>query len=83
MELTEKQHEIFKKVKSAWDRVGEGRNVDDETLKRIIIFADTNNDGFKRVSLIGSDEVHLVPIEDIIIHGLKSSDLDKYPTEDI
>lgn len=82
MELTEKQHEIFKKVKTAWEgRVGVG-NADNEALKRIIILADTNNDGFKRVSRIGSDKVHLVPIEDIFIQGLKSSDLDKYPTEE-
>lgn len=82
-ELTEKQYEIFKKVKATWEKRVGVDNVDDEalkTLKRIIILADTDNDGLKRVSLIGSDKVH--PIEDIILYGLRSSDLDEYPTED-
>ena len=81
-ELTEKQQEIFEKVKAAWgERVGKG-NVDEDGLKRIITIADIDNDGLKRVSLIGSDKVHLVPIEDIILNGLKGTDIDKYPAEE-
>lgn len=80
-ELTEKQQGIFEKVKAAWEeRVGKG-NVDEEGLKRIIIVADTDKDSLKRVSLIGSDKVHLVPIEEIILNGLKGTDIGKYPTE--
>ena len=82
VELTEKQQEIFEKVKAAWEeRVGKG-NVDEEGLKRIIIVADTDKDGLKRVSLMGSDKVHLVPIEAIILNGLKGSDIDKYPMDE-
>lgn len=81
-ELTEKQQGIFEKVKSAWEeRVGKG-NVDEEGLRRIIIVADTDKDGLKRISLIGSDKVHLVPIEEIILNGLKGTDIDKYPVDD-
>ena len=80
--LTEKQQEIFEKVKAAWEeRVGKG-NVDEEGLKRIIIVADTDKDGLKRISLIGSDKVHLVPIEEIILNGLEGTDIDKYPMDD-
>ncbi|GAI81226.1 unnamed protein product [marine sediment metagenome] len=49
-ELTEKQYEIFKKVKATWEKRVGVDNVDDEalkTLKRIIILADTDNDGLK------------------------------------
>ena len=83
VELTEKQQEIFEKVKATWEERGGKGNVDEERLKRIIIVADTDKDGLKRISLIGSDKIHLVPIEEIILNGLKSSDVDKYPMDDL
>lgn len=73
-ELTEKQQEIFEKAKTAWEeRVGKG-NVDEEGLKRIIIIADTHNDGLKRISPIGSDKVHLVPMEEERINSLDENE---------
>ena len=37
-------------------------------------------DGLKQVKIIGEEKCHLVPIEDIILHDLKASELqEKYP----
>ena len=80
-QMTLIQTEIFKKVKGEWEkRIGKG-NVDEFTLKNIIQIADVHGDGLKRVSLIGKKEVHLIPIEDIILAGLKAVDIKKYPVE--
>ena len=49
--------------------------VDEPFLKKIIRLANTDGDGFKRVSLMGKSATYLVPIEDFILYGLKASDL--------
>lgn len=51
-------------------------------LKRVIKMANVHGDGYKRVRRIGEDKVYLVPIENIILDGLKATELDKYPIED-
>jgi len=82
MDLTKRQQEIFEKVKADWGkRVGAG-NVNEDTLKRIIVDADTDGDGFKRVQKVGSKKTYLVPIEDILLIGVRVTDLEKYPTEE-
>lgn len=82
MELTERQQEIFENVKANWGkRVGTG-NVDEDLLKEIIILADTEGDGLKRIQKVGSKKTYLVPIEDILLIGVRTKDLDKYPTEE-
>jgi hypothetical protein len=81
MALTEIQQKIFDKVLEEWEkRVGLG-NVDKETLADIIKFADTDGDGKKRIGLFGETHLRLVPIEDIILNGVKGTDLEKYPFE--
>jgi benzoyl-CoA reductase/2-hydroxyglutaryl-CoA dehydratase subunit BcrC/BadD/HgdB len=81
VELTKLQQKIFDKVKKEWEqRVGKG-HVDDNALKDIILFADTNKDGKKRVVSMETGKTHLVPIEDIILSGLKSNELENYPIE--
>lgn len=42
-------------------------------LKNIIEMADTNGDGYKRVTV--GDKTYLVPIEDIICFGIKAEDV--------
>ena len=81
IELTDVEQKIFVKVIAEYHR----RNIvpDDEYLKKIIKLGNTNGDGYKRVSRIGGDKTYLVPIEDIILHGLKATDLDKYPTIEV
>ena len=68
---------IFKKIKKEWEkRVGKG-NIDEPSLRRIIIMADTDNNGKKKVTIDGI--TYLVPIEDIILDGIKGTDIEKYP----
>ena len=77
IELSEVQQKIFYDVKAEWERrVGKGR-IDEGRLKRTILMADTNGDGKKRVVVSG--KTHLVPISDIILHGLQAVEIDKYP----
>ena len=82
IELTEIQEGIFEKVKSNWEeRVGRG-NVDEDVLKKIIVISDIHGDGKKRVKRRETGELFLVPIEDILLIGVKEEELDKYPKED-
>ena len=80
VELTEVEQKIFDKIIAEYHR----RNIipDEEYLKKIIKLGNTNGDGYKRVSKIGEDKIYLVPIETIILHGLRAQDLDKYPVEE-
>lgn len=71
------QMKIFNKILKVWEkRVGKG-NVDEIGLIQIIKIADTNGDGKKRIIING--ETHLVPIEDIILDGIRGTDVPKYP----
>ena len=69
--------------KKIFDSVVQKHNgpVDEAYLKRIIRLANTNGDGYKRICRIGETKTHLVPIEDIILYGVKAWELDKYPFE--
>jgi hypothetical protein len=50
-------------------------------LIKVIRLGNTNGDGYKRICRIGETKMHLVPIEDIILYGVKAQELDKYPFE--
>ena len=80
VELTEVEQKIFDKVIAEYHK----RELipDEEYLKKIIKLGNTDGDGYKRVSKIGGDKTYLVPIETIILCGLRAEDLDKYSTED-
>ena len=69
-ELTDVEKRIFDTVIAKHTSL-----VNESFLKRIIKLANTEGDGFKRVSLIGKNATYLVPIEDFILYGLKASDL--------
>lgn len=78
VDLTDVEQKIFDKVKEAYKERGV-TTLPWDLYKKIIKMANTNGDGYKRVSRIGEDKTHLVPIETIILCGLREQDIDKYP----
>lgn len=79
----EKAKEIFGKIMKVWiKRHGKDKlnpiiiNSIRDMLKVI-----PDEDGCKRVINAGTGKTHLVPIEDIILDGLKGNELYKYPIE--
>lgn len=78
-ELTDVEQKIFDKIIAEYHKRGKIPN--EEYLKKIIRLGNTDGDGFKRVIRMGEDKTYLVPIETIILHGLRAQDLDKYPVE--
>lgn len=77
----ETEERIFNAVKRRWERdVGKG-NVDERKLRRAIRLFNTDGDGLKRVVFLPTGKTHLVPIEDIMLDGLKSGDINGYPVE--
>jgi len=80
-ELTEIEQKIFDRVKEEY--IGKGITpVDGPYLKRVIKLANVDGDGYKRVTRMDRpDRTYLVPIEDIILYGIKAEELDKYPVE--
>jgi hypothetical protein len=75
-----KADEIFNKVKAEWIKRHEEVNLDPEKLKQLkmVLKHCPDEDGLKRVSVIGG-KTHLVPYEEIILNGLKGTDVEKYP----
>lgn len=80
VELTEVEQKIFDKVIAEYHKCDQ--IPDEEYLKKIIKLANTNGDGYKRVIRMGEDKTYLVPIEEIILNGLKATELDKYLVEE-
>ena len=79
LKMSNIQRDIFYTIKKEWEkRVGRG-NVDEVALARIILISDTDRNGYKKITNIGTGKTHLVPIEDIILDGIKGFELDKYP----
>lgn len=71
------QMKIFNKILKVWEeKVGKG-NVDEIGIIQIIKIADVHGDGKKRIKVNG--ETHLVPIEDIVLDGIRGTDVSKYP----
>jgi hypothetical protein len=77
--LTDVEKRIFDKVVDEYKK--RGLIADEDYLIRIIKLGNTEGDGFKRISRIGEDKTFLVPIEDIILYGVKAEELDKYEVE--
>jgi len=80
-ELTEIEQKIFDRVMAEYNK--RGITPDDEMyLKAIIRLGNVHGDGYKRVTRMDRpDRTYLVPIEDIILYGIKAEELDKYPVE--
>lgn len=75
---------IFAKVRTEWvKRFGE-KKLNKKTLELVneLIRTLPDEDGLKRVENLETGKVHLVPVEDIILNGLKGDDLYKYPVEE-
>ena len=76
-----KADEIFARVKKEWIRRHGEDNLDPEKLAvtRKMIDLVPDEDGCKRVTLGETGKTYLVPIETIILDGLKGTELEKYP----
>jgi len=76
-----KANQIYKKILDFWiNRYGK-ENLDREKLKalRKMLNLMPDEDGMKRVTNMETGKTYLVPIEDIILNGLKGEELTKYP----
>ena len=87
-----KVNEILEKVQEEWTKrlkngyytnVPKKANVDKsflETLRKMLKKC-PDEDGFKRVMSVETGKTHLVPYTDIILNGLKGTELHKYTIE--
>lgn len=80
VELTDVEQKIFDKVVAEYRKRKITHN--EGFLKMIIKMGNVHGDGYKRVIRSGEDKTYLVPIEDIILHGVKATELDKYLIEE-
>lgn len=78
-----KAKEIMDKCKKYWEEQHPGQKVSEEFLSAHEDFLKEcpDEDGLKRVHCIETNKVHLVPYEEIMLHGLKGADLSKFPVE--
>jgi len=81
----EKVKEILKKVEKVWKQRYPNHqkklNIRLKQLEQVLTMS-PHDDGYMRVSLAGENKVHLVPFEEMILNGLKGTDLHKYPIEE-
>jgi hypothetical protein len=78
-----KVNEILSKVIPIWiERYGMMLDPGKIQAIRNTLLMSPHNDGFMRVAVIGEKETHLVPFEDMILNGLKGSEVKKYPIEE-
>jgi len=83
---------ILKKVIAEWrerikkgtyDNISKSAKIDKtflESIRRMLVKC-PDDDGKKRVESMETGKTHLVPYEQIILYGLKGTDLYKYPLE--
>lgn len=74
--MKEHHKKILDKIVKRWKKMT-NKPIDKKSLLAIIEMADTDGDGKKRVIVNG--ETYLVPIEDIILDGIKAKEIGKYP----
>jgi len=79
----EKVTEIMGRICAGWEKKFGKDKLNPITIEatRESLRRSPFDDGFMRVSVGFSGEVHLVPFEDIILKGLKGEDVEKYPVE--
>ena len=80
----QKVNEIMQKLREGWrKKASEGARLDYIFLKGIrkLLEMCPDEDGLKRVLDGATGKTHLVPIEDMILNGLKQQDLKNYPVE--
>ena len=79
-----KVKQIVKKIEKVWTKRYPNQKKRLKTrLRQLeqVLKLSPYNDGFMRVSLVENKETHLVPFEEIILNGLRGSELHKYPIE--
>ena len=76
-----KVNEIMSKIMAVWIAKHGIQNIDPGKIQAVrnTLLMSPHNDGKMRVTLIGEEEAHLVPFEDMILNGLKGEDVKKYP----
>lgn len=78
----EKVNEIMEKIESNWkERIPKESTLNQEHLNniRILLKQSPHEDGKMPVALMDNpEEVYLIPIEDIILKGIKGKDILKY-----
>lgn len=74
-----KVNEIMGKVIKEWIKRYGKDNIDSMKTKatRDMLLLSPHDDGFMRVNVSGNEGTYLVPMEDIILDGLKGEDIPK------
>lgn len=80
MDREKVEDRIFNKIKREWEKIVGKGNVDTSILRKIIRISNTDDDGKKRITLMSTGKTYLIPIEAIILEGIRGCDLNKYPT---
>jgi len=76
-----KAKQIVENCVKEWNK--RGKKIDPgfpEFLEKTLIDC-PDEDGNKRVTMIGSNETHLVPYEHMILNGLKGKEVETFPIE--
>ncbi len=82
-EVIEIERRIFDKVADEYRKRGIVFSEEQvHFIKAIIKLGNVQGDGFKRCCRIGEKKTFLVPLEDIILFGVRAEDLDKYEVEE-
>lgn len=76
MNLTESEQKIFDRIKE--ESIRRGTAINETFVRNVIRLANVDGDGKKRVVKMETGETFLVPIDDIILNGLRGQDLDRY-----
>ena len=78
----EKVDEIMNKVVSEWKkRIPDGAKLSQEQIDmlRQCLSMSPHDDGLMRVTSFETGKTHLVPMEEMILYGLRGDKLEKYP----
>ncbi len=79
-----KVNEVMQKLREGWrKKQSKGAKLDYIFLKAIrkLLVMCPDEDGKKRVKDLETGKTHLVPIEEMMLNGLKQQDLKNYPIE--
>jgi hypothetical protein len=76
----EKVNEIMGRIIKVWIKRHGLQNLDHRKIEAVrnVLLLSPHDDGFIPVQIMENGETYLVPIEDIILNGLKGEDVKKY-----
>ena len=81
MKKNERYYEIREKILKFWKKK-HGKLISQKKSEEkldMILEMIPDDDGMKRVTAIPDGTTHLVPVEDMIMYGLKGNEITKYP----